>query len=184
MRDMRDERVERKRVEKGLKRGKVLLSLLTLLSLLSFTAEAQGLLNRPGRLGGLRPQSGLRRPTAPAATPAAAPTARAGAAGEAGAAEPGGRSIEFNATPVDLVFKVYGELVNKTILKDPQVPQATITLKSQPGQKLSHEAYLEAIEVVLEMNNAMVPFSVAEAGLKRIKGVKPAVKKVESFSNP
>lgn len=156
VRDVRDVRGKRKRVEKGLKRGKVLLSLLTLLSLLSFTAGAQGLLNRPGRPGGLRPQrglGGLRRPmaTAPAATPAA-PTARAGAAGEAGAAEPGGRSIEFNATPVDLVFKVYGELVDKTILKDPQVPQATITLQPRQGQELSDKDKIEAIETVLEMN--------------------------------
>ena len=153
MRDMRDARDESGRVEKGLKRGRVLLSLLTLLSLLSFSAEAQGPMNRLGRLGGLRSQSGARRPMAPSAAPSAAPAAaRAGAAGEAGAAEPGGRSIEFNATPVDLVFKVYGELVDKTILKDPQVPQATITLQPRQGQELSDKDKIEAIETVLEMN--------------------------------
>jgi type II secretion system protein D len=43
-------------------------------------------------------------------------------------------------------------MVKKTILKDPQVPAATITLKSEPGQKLSEEDQIEAIEVVLEMN--------------------------------
>lgn len=52
------------------------------------------------------------------------------------------------------------------------------------GNLAAFAAHGGKLEVVLEMNNAMVPFSVAEAGLKRIKGVKPAVKKVESFSNP
>ena len=151
MRDMRNAGDKSERVEKGLKRGKVLLVLLTLLTLLSFTSDAQGLLNR---------ERGLRRPAvsgrgnAPANQPAAVQPAgaRPGAAGEAGAAEPGGRSIEFNATPVDLVFKVYGELVNKTILKDPQVPQATITLQPRQGQELSDQDKIEAIETVLEMN--------------------------------
>ena len=111
---------------------------------------AQGLLNRPGmRRFGNRNHTRNQSAEQPAVQPAAAP---AGAAGEAGAAEPGGRSIEFNATPVDLVFKVYGELVNKTILKDPQVPAATITLQPRQGQELSDQDKIEAIETVLEMN--------------------------------
>ena len=66
--------------------------------------------------------------------------------------ESGGRSIEFNAAPVDMVFEVYQDLVGKTVLKDPQAPQATITLKPQKGQDLSVEDKVEAIETVLEMN--------------------------------
>ena len=111
---------------------------------LAGAVQAQGLQNR-NRLG--RPM----RPGLQVPAPAAA-GARAGAAGEAGATDPGGRSIEFNATPVDLVFKVYGELVDKTILKDPQVPQATITLQPRQGQELSDKDKVEAIETVLEMN--------------------------------
>ena len=61
-------------------------------------------------------------------------------------------ALNWDATPVDIVFQTYGEQVGKTILKDPAVPNATITLKSREGQKLSKEEYLEAIEVVLEMN--------------------------------
>ena len=61
-------------------------------------------------------------------------------------------ALNWDATPVDIVFQTYGEQVGKTILKDPSVPNATITLKSREGQKLSKEEYLEAIEVVLEMN--------------------------------
>ena len=61
-------------------------------------------------------------------------------------------ALNWDATPVDIVFQTYGEQVGKTILKDPAVPNATITLKSREGQKLTKEEYLEAIEVVLEMN--------------------------------
>ena len=61
-------------------------------------------------------------------------------------------ALNWDAAPVDIVFQTYGEQVGKTILKDPSVPNATITLKSREGQKLSKEEYLEAIEVVLEMN--------------------------------
>ena len=61
-------------------------------------------------------------------------------------------ALNWDATPVDIVFQTYGEQVGRTILKDPAVPNATITLKSREGQKLTKEEYLEAIEVVLEMN--------------------------------
>ena len=61
-------------------------------------------------------------------------------------------AFNWDAAPVDIVLQAYGERVGKTILKDPQVPAATITLKSQPGQKLTNDEYLEAIETVLEMN--------------------------------
>jgi type II secretion system protein D len=89
---------------------------------------------------------------------------RGGAAAQPDDAVASGRSSDANAeskeapalnwdgAPVDIVFQTYGEQVNKTILKDPAVPSATITLKSREGQKLTKEEYLEAIEVVLEMN--------------------------------
>ena len=106
-------------------------------------------------------QNGLRRASAatpaaiPTAAPAAAPTADPtdAVAAEADAADPKeAPALNWDATPVDIVFQTYGEQVNKTILKDPSVPNATITLKSREGQKLTKEEYLEAIEVVLEMN--------------------------------
>ena len=61
-------------------------------------------------------------------------------------------AINWDATPVDIVLQAYGERVGKTILKDPACPSANITLKSRPGQKLSDEEYVEAIETILEMN--------------------------------
>ena len=74
------------------------------------------------------------------------------AANESSNGEAGGRSIEFNAAPLDMVFTVYQDLVGKTVLKDPQTPQATITLQPKKGQELSVEDKIEAIETVLEMN--------------------------------
>ena len=61
-------------------------------------------------------------------------------------------AINWDATPVDIVLQAYGERVGKTVLKDPACPSATISLKSRPGQKLTDEEYLEAIEAILEMN--------------------------------
>ena len=61
-------------------------------------------------------------------------------------------ALNWDAAAVDIVFQAYGEQVGKTILKDPSLPGATITLKSREGQKLTKTEYLEAIEVVLEMN--------------------------------
>ena len=117
------------------------------LCLLSFVlasaASAQGL---PRRTLGNR----LVRPTAAASRPQ--PSAAASAATSASSSSGEVPALNWDAAPVDIVLQAYGERVNKTILKDPQVPAATITLKSQPGQKLTNEEYLEAIETVLEMN--------------------------------
>ena len=109
-------------------------SLLTLMTLLTLTgANAQGL----GR-GRLQQRQAAVRP--------------APASAAADAADAGGRSIEFNAAPVDMVFTVYQDLVGKTVLKDPQTPAATITLQPRKGQELTDEDKIEAIETVLEMN--------------------------------
>ena len=108
----------------------------------AFDSPAQGIQRRPPLLN--RPAAA--RPATPAA-PAAA-----GAANEEPADLKEAPALNWDATPVDIVFQSYGEQVDKTILKDPSVPNATITLKSREGQKLTKEEYLEAIEVVLEMN--------------------------------
>lgn len=61
-------------------------------------------------------------------------------------------ALNWDAAPVDIVLQTYAEQIDKTILKDPAAPTPTITLKTREGQKLTKEEYLEAIEVVLEMN--------------------------------
>ena len=111
---------------------------------LAVAANAQGL--QPRRTLGSR----LQRQTTAAqpATRSPQPATSAPAAADTS----GGRSIEFNAAPVDMVFTVYQDLVGKTVLKDPQTPQATITLQPKKGQELTDEDKIEAIETVLEMN--------------------------------
>ena len=117
---------------------------------IALDASSQGLLRRtpaglPNRLGA-------------AARPGAAAPAASATAGEAGEADEESAdpkeapALNWDAAPVDIVFQAYGEQLDKTILRDPAVPNATITLKSREGQKLTKEEYIEAIEVVLEMN--------------------------------
>ena len=124
------------------------MSILAVVGLLSVSAVAQGLPRRSlgGRLQ--RPAAGGSRQQQAEAPAAAAETQTPGPASKSGEAP----AFNWDAAPVDIVLQAYGERVGKTILKDPQVPQATITLKSREGQKLTNEEYLEAIETVLEMN--------------------------------
>ena len=115
---------------------------------IALDASSQGLSRR---------QSLLNR-TGAAARPRAAAPAASATAGEAGEADEESAdpkeapALNWDAAPVDIVFQAYGEQLDKTILRDPAVPNATITLKSREGQKLTKEEYIEAIEVVLEMN--------------------------------
>jgi len=116
--------------------------MVTMALVLTVSAE-QGLLktsrfNRSNRTGN----------TAPAAAPTASKTSDPGAS----KVDVGGRSIEFNGAALDIVLMVYGNLVGKTVLKDPAAPAATITLQPRQGQELSDEDKILAIETVLEMN--------------------------------
>ena len=66
---------------------------------------------------------------------------------------PEASDLNFNSAPLDLVLEVYSKLVGKTVLKSPDAPNPVITLQTRPGQKLSSEEKIEALETVLEMNN-------------------------------
>ena len=113
---------------------------------LAAVASAQGLLRRPGL-------------TRPASTPAASAPASASASSDA-PVPAGGRAIEFaDDTPVSMYLMVYGELVGKTVLSDPQIPKVSFGLHPQKNQKLSEEDKIEAITTVLEMNGVhLEPF--------------------------
>lgn len=123
----------------NMKRG-ILATALALAATMAF-AQSRSLLNRN------RPNANN---NGAAATPAVQPTASAAAAdGEEASAS----DLNFKEAPLDLVFTIYGKLVDRTVLKDPATPaNATITLESRPGQKLTKEEQIEAIEVVCEMN--------------------------------
>ena len=123
---------------------KHIIAILTLA--LAGVVSAQGLLNRNlNRIGG-RPNT--------AATPAAAAPTGPQKPSDPGASkiDAGGRSIEFNGAALDIVLMVYGNLVGKTVLKDPSCPASSITLQPKQGQDLTDEDKILAIETVLEMN--------------------------------
>lgn len=118
--------------------------------LFSAPAGAQGILgpNRGVRRTAATP-GGAAANGAANGTSAGVATASAAAAGDEGDSA---SDLNFKEAPLDMVLEVYGKLVGRTVLKDPQTPNATITLQSRPGQKLTKEDQVEALEVVLEMN--------------------------------
>lgn len=68
-------------------------------------------------------------------------------------------ALVFNQAPLELVLEAYADQCGKTIIPAPDLPKATITLKSLEGQTLTKEEYLEAIEVTLTMNGVVLePF--------------------------
>lgn len=85
-------------------------------------------------------------------TPAAPATPATAEASAAKTDEGAVSDLNFKEAPIEMIFEVYGKLVDRTVLKDPSTPSATITLESRPGQKLTKEEQIEAIEVVCEMN--------------------------------
>ena len=104
----------------------------------AFELSAQGLIRRPAQ--------GPNRVAPDANETAGSATADAPADPKEAPA------LNWDAAPVDIVLQTYAEQTDKTVLKDPAAPTPTITLKTREGQKLTREEYLEAIEVVLEMN--------------------------------
>ena len=109
-------------------------------------------------------------PAQPGPRPAPRPPVRPvrpgipGAPGGGGAAEPApkfdgsaGAEIEkhglkFDATDSLLVLEAYADLSKKTLIFHPQVPKASITLKSHPDQFLNTEDKLYAIRQALNQN--------------------------------
>ena len=119
-----------------------------LVLMIGVTVMAQALQRSSGSNTLLRQMGGRSRGSAITQPPASQPSS----ANDGEPKSVGSSDLNFNQTPIDLVFETYSRMVKKTILKDPQVPNATITLKSEAGQKLTEAEQLEAIEVVLEMN--------------------------------
>ena len=117
---------------------------------IALDASSQGLLRRSPAGLPARPGAGSR--LAASAPTASATTGETDETADESSDPKEAPALNWDAAPVDIVFQAYGEQLDKTILRDPAVPNATITLKSREGQKLTKEEYIEAIEVVLEMN--------------------------------
>ena len=147
-------------------------------------AFGQGQNGRNTRLN--RPSRGLLGNRAVPAAQSATVTAPAG--GEAAAKSSDGRvtSIEFNAAPLDLVFTTYGNLISKTILKDPGLPTGTtITLKPKEGQELTDEEKIFAIETVLEMNGVHIePYGETDKFVRAIPRAKIRTEGVPLILDP
>ena len=112
--------------------------------------SGRGLTSRP------RPQPSLSGGASATGTSAAAGTS---------AAEGGEKTktttsaLKFDGATVDIILMAYAEVTGKTLLNAPDVPKATITLKSQADIQLTKAEYIEAIEAVLSMNGIVLePF--------------------------
>ena len=64
--------------------------------------------------------------------------------------------LVFNQTPLELVLESYAQEVGRTIIPAPDLPKATITLRSAENQTLTKDEYLFAIEHILTMNGVVL----------------------------
>ncbi len=122
-----------------------------ILTAAALAAAAAGAMAQSRLLGGRTVRPGAALPAAAGAADASSVTASAAGVDEA-AEEGKAPALNFNEAPLDLVLDTYAKLVDRTVLKDPNTPDATITLQSRPGQTLTKEDQIEAIEVKLEMH--------------------------------
>ena len=108
------------------------------------------------RMQRLRQQRQQRQQNNGAANPAAANAARPAPADPGEVTMSGETSVmNMDGAALELVLKIYGELVKKTIIVDPAVQGTlnnTIKFKSAPGQTLTDEERIFAYETILEMN--------------------------------
>ena len=112
-------------------------SVAAVLCLAAFAAAAQERRTLLGRRNGVQPA-------------AVQPAAAAEAADTKIENEPG--KINIDGAPLDAVLAYYGDLVGRTVLKDPKCPEVKITLRSNPGQELTDAERIDALETLLERN--------------------------------
>ena len=116
---------------------------------------------RPAVVPGVRrqiPAPGVTRTPVRPALPIPPPSLGGAAAATTAGAEvpraadgrPDTTALKFEGAPADIVLQSYAEVTGRTLLMAPDVPKATITLRSQ--SELTEEEYLQAIETALVMN--------------------------------
>ncbi len=115
--------------------------------------------NRPSGLSSLRDRLANRRPNQ---TQPQAPSTGATTMEDVKNAPRGTNGVPafvFDQAPLEIVLAAYAEQANKTIIPAPDLPKATITLKSLEGQEFTKEEYLTAIEAKLVMEGVVLePF--------------------------
>ena len=101
--------------------------------------------------------------TLPATSTEATESSLVGASSEATSVATGGSTTKTNSTRLNfngadslILLMAYAEATGRTLIPAPDVPKATITLKSQPEVELTKEEYLEAIEKTLAINSIVL----------------------------
>ena len=134
----------------------------------------------PGRPGAPAPRTAAKAPASAAKAPA-----KSGGQAKA-VTQPDGKgslpvipyddspnALNFQDASADLVIMEYALRTGRTVLKAPNVPQTTITLRTTPDRELTDEQYLLAIREVLNLHGIVLKeegdsflrvISAAEAG--------------------
>ena len=67
--------------------------------------------------------------------------------------------LHFRDAPVELLLQAYAQQAGKVLLPAPNLPKTQITLDTPDDRELTHDQWLEAIEVTLTMNGIVLePF--------------------------
>lgn len=142
------------------------------------------------------PRTGLippsRTPQSPDASDAEALSNLLGLPNVGATEEAAGTTAKTNATALKfenaesyIVLMAYAAATGRTLIMAPDVPKATITLKSQPDVELTKEEYLEAIEKTLAINGIVLEpdgtkfLKVFAKGKVRTEGIKTIIDEPE-----
>ncbi len=97
------------------------------------------------------------------------------------AAKTNSTALKFENAESSIVLMAYAAATGRTLIMAPDVPKATITLKSQPEIELTKEEYLEAIEKTLAINSIVLEpdgtkfLKVFAKGKVRTEGIKTII---------
>ncbi len=97
------------------------------------------------------------------------------------AAKTNSTALKFENAESSIVLMAYAAATGRTLIMAPDVPKATITLKSQPDIELTKEEYLEAIEKTLAINSIVLEpdgakfLKVFAKGKVRTEGIKTII---------
>lgn len=140
---------------------------------------------------GFTPPSGGAAATTGTATPGAGanllglPNAGSAAATATTAGKTNSTALKFENSESYIVLMAYASATGRTLIIAPDVPKATITLKSQPEVELTKEEYLEAIEKTLAINGIVLEpdgtkfLKVFAKGKVRTEGIKTIIEEPE-----
>lgn len=101
------------------------------------------------------PNITARRPAAPNAAQAQSAVSSTEVAKQLASAERGSNGLpklKFDNAPAEMFLQIYAEVTGRTLLTSPDVPNVTMSLRSNDQDNWSREEYLQAIETQLQLN--------------------------------